>query len=227
VDMPSQNYTSLAMNAFSINWVDLTVVGFLFVGILRGRKRGMSEELLDLIKWTLIVIIGAFFYQPGGSFLAQNSMFSPLTCYLSVYSFIVLFLMLIFSFIRRSVGEKLVGSDTFGSAEYYLGMTGGLLRYACIVIVGMALLNARHYDPEEIAASAQYQQDNFGSSFFMTLPDLQREVFISSVIGHLAYNHLQPVFIKPTPARASNVVAARQRDGFLSEVLDKKLDKTR
>src|SRR5438876_11781531 len=97
---------------FNFSWVDLAVALLLGVGLWRGRKRGMSEELLDIIKWVLIVVTAGFLYQPGGQFLAQmTSVFSLLSCYVAVYMGLALLIVLFFSMIRKSVGSKLVGSD--------------------------------------------------------------------------------------------------------------------
>jgi uncharacterized membrane protein required for colicin V production len=184
---------------FSVSWVDLMVVVLLGVGIWRGRKRGMSEELIDIVKWALIVVIAGLLYEPSGRFLAQmTSIFSPLSCNLAAYIALAFAVIGLCAMVKKSVGDKVVGSDTFGSAEYYLGMIAGAFRYACIMLVGMAFLNARYYTPEEVAASTKYQLDNYGSSFFMTVPDLQTEVFHRSFAGRLTHEHLNVVLIRPT-----------------------------
>jgi uncharacterized membrane protein required for colicin V production len=212
---------------FSLSWVDLAVALLLVVGLWRGRKRGMSEELLDIIKWAVIVVAAAFLYGPGGKLLASMSLFSPLSCYLTVYLGVMLVVMTVFGFIRRGAGAKLVGSDVFGSAEYYLGMVAGFFRYTCIILVVMAFLNARYYTPEELRATAKYQQDNFGSSFFPTLPDLQQEVFTRSYSGRFTREYLNVVLIQPTPSvegkslnNDNNISHRRERSVY--DVLDKK-----
>lgn len=211
---------------FSLSWVDFAVAALLIVGVWRGRKRGMSEELLDIIKWALIVAVAGFLYEPAGSYLAQVSFFSPLSCYIACYIGIALIIVIFFSFVRKAVGAKLVGSDTFGSTEYYLGMMAGMFRYTCIMIVGMAFLNARYYSPEEIQASQKYQMDNYGSSFFVTLPDLQQEVFKRSFSGKFAAEYLQVVLIRPSSGEGKSLSEAgdlgRRRERSVNEVLDKK-----
>ena len=42
---------------FTLSWFDLVALAVLVVGLFRGRKRGMSEELLDVFQWLLIVVI--------------------------------------------------------------------------------------------------------------------------------------------------------------------------
>jgi uncharacterized membrane protein required for colicin V production len=211
----------------TLSWVDFAVVVLLGVGLWRGRKRGMSEELLDILKWALIVLVAGFLYQPCAQMLLGfTTIFSPLACHVTTYISLALIIAIIFAVIRRGAGAKLVGSDAFGSSEYYLGMMAGMFRYACIIIVGMSLLNARHYSPEEIKANTKYQEDNFGTTFFMTLPDLQQSVFGASVSGRLARQYLQIVLIQPMPGGGkdlsgiNNTANARERSMY--DVLDKK-----
>ena len=198
-------------------WIDLVTVGLIGVGLSRGRKRGMSEELLDMFKWLLIVAAGSYLYQPFGEMLSQATLFSTYFCYLIVYVGIVLFFKILFAGLKRKMGDKLVGSDVFGSGEYYLGMMGGACRYLCILIVGLALLHARYYSPEELKRSAAFQESNFGTAgLFPTLSTLQSEVFNSSFTGTMARQYLGMLLIRSTPPEekamgANSIVRARER----------------
>ena len=60
------------LKGFIVSWVDLLTLALVIAGVCRGRKRGMSEELLDLIKWLLTVVIAGRLYQPLGRVLAGN-----------------------------------------------------------------------------------------------------------------------------------------------------------
>ncbi len=209
-----------------INWVDVLIVVLLLLGIVRGRRRGISEELLDVIKWGVIVVACAFFYEPAGVFLAQNSVFSLLSCYVAMYAMIALLILLVFSFIRRSVGQKLVSSDAFGPTEYYLGMVAGMARYACVILVVMAILNARYFSPGEIGTQTKYQEDNFGTKLFPTLSGVQHETFAGSCLGRLTHEFLSPLLIRPTApedkklGEGGSVVRARER--AVKETLEKR-----
>jgi len=44
-----------AVTSLPFNWIDLAIVALIGVGVARGRKRGMSEELLAVIKWVVIL----------------------------------------------------------------------------------------------------------------------------------------------------------------------------
>ena len=215
------------MDTLNISWVDFMVVGLLGFGLWRGRKRGMSEEFLDIVKWVVTVVAAGFLYQPLGQLISQStSVLSTLACYVTTYLTLVLLIAIVFSFIRKGAGDKLIGSDAFGSAEYYLGMLSGSFRYACILLVAFAFLNDRHYSAEELKASEKYQLDNFGSSFFITLPDLQQEVFTRSMTGRCVREYLGFALIQSTPpggkqlGGANNIAHARERSVY--DVLDKK-----
>src|SRR5687768_5727792 len=93
-----------------LTWFDLLVLALVAYGIFRGRKRGMSEELLDVFQWLLIVALGAILYKPLGKMVAQGGWFSPLLSNIVAYVLIALIIKLIFSMIKRNVGEKLVQS---------------------------------------------------------------------------------------------------------------------
>ena len=207
------------MDKIILSWVDFAVVGLLFVGLWRGRKRGMSEELLDIIKWALIVVLAGLGYQPFAQLLLSfTTVFSPLSMYVASYMALALIITIIFSIIRKHAGAKLIGSDVFGSAEYYLGMLAGVFRYACIIIVGMSFLHAPLYTAEQIKAKIKYQEYNFGTTFFPSVPEFQRQVFKASMAGKFVDEYLQVVLITPTAggggedlAGKDNAARARER----------------
>src|ERR1700704_2049421 len=83
------------------NWFDLVVFVFLVIGLFRGRKRGMSEELLAIVQWLSIIVASACFYRPFGLFLVSVTGMSRLVCYIAAYLLIALGIKLFFSFIKR------------------------------------------------------------------------------------------------------------------------------
>ncbi len=189
------------MNAFSlpVGVFDLVFVGFLTIGVLRGRKQGMSEELLSLMKWLAVVFVCAAAYEPlGRVFVSSTNVFSSLSCYLMGYVAAALLVLTVFAAIKRALGGKLLGSDIFGSAEYYLGMGSGLVRFGCILVAVLALLNARAYDPEEVRAMENYQNVEFGKNYFPTLHTIQAMVFENSLSGSWIKGSLSFLLIKPT-----------------------------
>ncbi len=212
--------------SYLVGWVDLLVVLLLVVGVLRGRKRGMSEELLDVIKWSLIVLVAGLLYEPSGRWLSQMSVFSLLSSYIFAYVSIAVLIFSTFALIRNRIGEKLIGSDVFGSAEYYLGMVAGGYRYLCVMLVAMAFLNARYYSPTDLEAARKYQDWNFGTTIFPTPADLQREVFDNSLCGHLTQDYLNVILIHPTARDDKNIGGEgsirRQRERTINDIMEKR-----
>src|SRR5437016_7457098 len=190
---------NLGLDNLPVNAFDFALLAILVIGVLQGRKHGMSEELLAMIKWAAILVGCAFLYEPAGNLFAQStSMFSHLTCYLIVYITAAVLIFVGFAGIKRGLGGKLVGSDIFGGAEYYLGMASGLVRFTCILLVGLALLNARYFSQAEVDAMAASRKEIYGSDFFPGLHSLQSVVFERSLTGPWIRKGLGFLLIKPT-----------------------------
>lgn len=186
--------TSMSLNVF-----DLVVLLVLIAGIFCGRKRGMSVELLSLLQWIAILIGCGLLYRPLGSMFANSSrVLSLLTCYLLAYAVAAMAIVGLFGLVKKGLGGKLLGSDMFGGSEYYLGMGAGLLRFGCILLVVLAIINARGYDTAEVRAMELYQQKEYGSTYFPTLHTVQATVFEKSVSGPWIRDHLGFLLITPT-----------------------------
>ena len=188
------NPESLPFNAF-----DVILFVVLVVGIFRGRKHGMSEELMPLLTWLAILFICAVAYEPLGSlFTEQAGLFSKLSCYIISYVGLALIIIGLFAWLKRGLGGKLLGSDLFGKAEYYLGMGSGLIRFACITLVLLAVINARYYTAQEVKAEEKFQNDVYGSHYFPTWQNVQSTVFERSLTGPWIKENLSFLLIKPT-----------------------------
>jgi uncharacterized membrane protein required for colicin V production len=189
----------MSLDQLPINLFDLVVIIVLTAGITRGRKHGMSEELLNLLKWLAILFGCAAIYEPGGQFVGGfTTLFGRLSCYLVAYVGGALLMLLLFAGIKRALGGKLVGSDIFGRSEYYLGMASGLVRFSCMLLAALALLNARYFSPTEVRAMEKFQDDVYGSDYFPTLHSLQATVFDKSLTGPWIKQNLGFLLIKPT-----------------------------
>lgn len=188
----------MTLDNLPFNWFDIFVVIWLTMGIFRGRKRGMSEELMTFLQWIAIVVVGSIAYQPVGSWLHSTAKMGLLAAYIFAYLLAAGVVALAFVLIKRSLGGKLIGSDAFGKAEYYLGMPAGMLRFVCMLITALAILNARLYSREEIAAAQKFQMDNYGSEFFPGLQTVQSVVFEKSIVGPPIRKYLSFLLITPT-----------------------------
>lgn len=189
----------MSLDQLPINLFDFVVIAVLLAGVARGRQHGMSEELMSLLTWLAILFGCAAIYEPGGQMLAQfTSMFSRLACYVAAYVGGALLVLMLFAGIRRAFGGKLLGSDVFGRAEYYLGMGSGLVRFGCVLLAALALLNARYFSPTEVRAMQKYTDDVYGSDYFPTLHSMQVTVFDKSLTGPWIKKNLDFLLIKPT-----------------------------
>ncbi len=189
----------MSLDKLPVNLFDFVLVAVLVFGVLRGRKNGMSEELLNVLKWFALLVACALAYDPLGRLFAQSSrVLSLLTCYIMAYIAVALVVLIGFALVRRGLGGKLVGSDIFGKAEYPLGMVSGLIRAACMLLMAMALLNARFFSPLEVKAMEKFQNDMYGSNFFPGLHSLQSTVFEQSLTGPWIKEYLSFLLIKPT-----------------------------
>jgi len=103
-----------------------------------------------------------------------------------------------FALIKKAMGEKLISSEVFGRTEFYLGMMAGMVRWCCMLMMGLALLNARHFNQAEIKADVKYQNDVYGSTFFPKLYSIQAQVFEHSLTGPWIKDNLGFLLIKST-----------------------------
>jgi uncharacterized membrane protein required for colicin V production len=181
------------------NWFDVLLLVVVIVGIQRGRKHGMSEELLAMLKWIAIVVGCAFLYEPVGTMIAESPAFGKLSGYLMAYIAGIMLITAAFAILKKAAGGKLISADSFGKSEFYLGMIGGIVRFCCILLMFVALLNARYYSQDEVRADLKFQNDVYGSNFFPSLHDVQASVFEKSLAGPWIRQQLGMLLIKPTP----------------------------
>lgn len=194
-----------------VNWFDFAVLIMILLGINKGRKHGMSQEMMICFQWIAIVVAGGYFYRPVGDMLAQTStIFGRLSCYIAAYVLIGLAVKTIFLLIKKGMGGKLVGSSIFGGAEYYLGMFAGAIRFLCVLMAATALLNARYYSPQEITKAIAFQNNVYGSTFFPELYSVQEQVFKESFVGSLVKK--QASFLLIASTSPENRAIQRRKD---------------
>jgi len=186
------------MSNLPFNLFDILLVVVLVAGLVHGRKHGVSLELPGMIKWVSVLLICAAIYGPAGALMAAAGEFDLLPCYVAAYLASALLMFLLFSILERRLLPRLMGSDFFGRGEYFWGMGSCMLRYASILLVGLALLNAREFSPLEVKAMEQYQEDNYGSQIFPGLHSLQVAVFERSLVGSFIHDDLGFLLISPT-----------------------------
>jgi uncharacterized membrane protein required for colicin V production len=193
------------LNNVPSNWVDLLTGVVLFVGILRGRKRGMSLELLDTLQWIAIVVLAGLYYRTVAQFIAISPLMGKGFYNVTAYLLIVVTLKTVVVLLKRELGEKIVGADLFGRGEYYLGMVAGMVRFACIYFVALSILHAPYYSEQMLAEDRKSQEKNFGDIRFPTLGGTQQTFFKASATGWAAEKYLAEALIQPTDSKATGL----------------------
>jgi uncharacterized membrane protein required for colicin V production len=176
-----------ATNGLPFNWFDMTVVVVLGFGLFRGRRNGMAKEFLPLLQWLVMVSVCGLGYTMLAGVLAgfiPDKLWNCLVAYLAL----ALAVFIVFTILKQQFDEKLVKSNFFKGGEYYLGMLSAVVRYACVMLFVLALLNAPVYTQAEIAQQSAYDQKNFGGglfegNYFPHLFQVQAAVFKESFLG--------------------------------------------
>ena len=209
---------------FSYNWFDLVAGAVLIVGFFVGRKRGMSLELLTVLQWVAIVFLSALACDPFGRMMSDFSGLNPTLTYITAYLLTAIGVKVLFVLIRRMTGEKLVTRAVFGNLEYYLGMGAGVVRFACILLFGLALLNAKQYTKAEIEAKLKHQQDWAGSIYFPPFGTIQQAVFEDSLTGRAVKEFLsaQLINVDPSAAGAQTETIGKRREREVEEITIKR-----
>lgn len=196
---------------FAFNWFDVALVLVLAFGYWRGRKRGMTKELLPFAQWLAILLGASFGYVFVADWLQQQGVikqvfgnhFSERTAaVMSGYLSIALAVIMVFAGLKRKLNPKLEGSSFFGGNEYYWGVVAGVLRYICMVLVALALLNAPFYSAADIAKAKAYNNRWYGGGlkgyngdFIPSVDEVQASIFKESLIGPFIKDNLSMLLI--------------------------------
>jgi uncharacterized membrane protein required for colicin V production len=180
-----------------INLFDLLFLAVLAAGFVHGRKRGLSGEFPGLVKWLVVVFGCAILYQPVGNGIVQVRAVTHFTAYVLAYLLGIVLVFVLFAMVERRWRLRLAGQNLFGRAEYYLGMLAGTVRAACVLLVGLAILNAPGFNASDIQASQVFQNETFGSDLFPTVHSLQADVFERSLVGPWIRRGLPFLLIQP------------------------------
>ncbi len=217
------------MESLNVTWFDAVVVIMLGAGLFIGKKRGMSNELLDVLSWLMMVVVAALYYKPLADLLAKTASLSLYWASIMCYVGIAIVIKIIFSYVKRAVGEKLVGSDLFGRGEFYLGALAGALRFFCMVLMFVAILNAKFVTKAMVTAQNKAQEAEFGSAFFPTMGKIQGDVLFESTCGQFFREKLEAQLIEPVDANFSPVpkkpVGNKQREKAVWDATGEKGDK--
>jgi hypothetical protein len=183
---------SFSADNLPFNWFDVVLVAVLVFGMFRGRKNGMTKEFLPMLHWLATVLVCGLAYEIVGQLVSNWSGWTELTCYLLGYLCLLFLIFLVFHYLKKVMQPRLTGSNIFGSGEYYMGMASGMIRYACMLFIALALLNAPYYTAAEIKKEKDYAHQTYGAgekdfsgSFFLAFhpSQIQEAVFQKAFTG--------------------------------------------
>ncbi|HEU5396160.1 MAG TPA: CvpA family protein [Verrucomicrobiae bacterium] len=188
-------------------WFDIAVLLVMLAGFMRGRRNGMSVELLDMMKWLAIVVLGSLYYRPIGDWLARCVSVTHNYADLLVYVFIILAVLTGFAALKRLAGGKLVSRETFGRMDARLGMLAGVVHYLCCVLVAIVIINTPLYGPKELSRP---------------LSRLQQQVIYSSATGLFVREYFRVSLIEPvpeTPSTSTSVTMAKRQEQEVDDAM--------
>src|SRR5215469_13212337 len=99
----------LTTDSLPVNWFDATILVVLGVGLFRGRKNGMTKEILPTLQWVITVIASGLAYGLVAQIyisscgMGQHRVLATVLAYLSIAAVIFL----IFSGIKQSLNKRL------------------------------------------------------------------------------------------------------------------------
>ena len=187
------------MNLAELNlaWFDGAVLLLLWVGLIRGRTKGVSSQLLELLQWLGTVFLGVLLYRPIGHWLQPHLQVSSVAANVIAFLLIGGLLKLAIARLEDGMSEKLLSGDYFGRMEYPLGMLAGVLIHAAMILAALSLTRARLVTTEEVNLARKKQLAELGSTFFPDLGKVQEEIFEKSMSGKFIHQHLGQHLIQP------------------------------
>lgn len=200
------------MKNLAFSWFDVVVVALICVGFWRGRRNGLSNEFIPMLMWLGISVGGALLYKPLGQFLAGFNVFSLLSSYLAAYIGFAIIVAILFSMLKKALGDKLASSDFFGRIEYYGGTVAGAIRFLAITLFVFSLIGARKITAQELEATARMQKQNFEGISFPTFGSVQQDVIYASFTGTLIRENAPFLMIEPTVPEAKALGGGKRED---------------
>ena len=199
---------NLALDNLPVNWFDGVVAGMLIIGLFRGRKHGMSKEVLPLLKWVSLVVVCGLWYQMAAQLLVNTAQLSQVPSCIFGYLLLAFVIVLVFMVLNWLLVRRRAENNLFGGGEYYLGMLSGMIRFACMLLAGLALLNAPFYTAADITKHDAYVKRWFGGGlysgdYFPSLYTIQEQVFAKSFTGPYIKDYLGPLLIETAPPLAA------------------------
>jgi len=187
------------------NWFDLVLLAWLVFGAVRGLMRGMSLELLGLLEALAAVAICGYLHKPLGLWFTDFAGVTREFAYVFVYLCLLALIVSGFGWVKNSTGGKIVSSDLFGRAERLLGMFAGMLRYAAVALIFLAVMNVQSYTKADVDAA----ESGKPPGKLPSLVKLHFQITRESYLADAARKHLGIILIEPQTPPPKTVIKVR------------------
>ena len=201
--------SSLSLGHLPFGWFDVVLLAVIALGFFRGRKNGMTKEVLPMFQWLTTVLVCGLGYEMVGQMFLNAAKLDVLSAYLAGYLSLAFLVFLLFVVLKKMLMPRLTGSNFFGSMEYYLGTASGIIRFVCLLFFALALLNAPYYTTADIAAKKAYNARTFGGGmkgysgdFFPSVQSVQESIFRGSFTGPYIHEYLGVLLINTASVNA-------------------------
>ncbi len=190
---------------------DIILAAVIAFGFWRGRRNGMTKEIIPLSQSLVMIIACTLGYGILGQFLAHSGVIHSVfgtfikentAAAVTAYLLIALVVYMAFSPLKVRFRERVDGGNSFGNSEYYLGMMSGVVRYTCLAVFCLALLNAPVYSQFDIQNRQEFNKhwfggglDGYNGDFIPSMDEIQSAVFKDSMLGPEIKNNLSMLLI--------------------------------
>jgi hypothetical protein len=151
-----------------------------------------------------VVLVGGLTYSFVGQLYKNVTSLDRVTCFVLGYLSVAAVVWLLANIPKHKYADKLAVSNFFGASEFYLGMLSGMVRFACILLFVLAVLNAPVYSETDIVKQDSYDKTNYGGglyqgSYFPHIYTIQDAAFGKSFLGSCIKKYLGPLLINTVP----------------------------
>src|SRR5258706_11360020 len=107
--------SSMSLENLPFGWFDVVLLAMIGLGVFRGRKHGMTKEVLPMFEWVAIVLLCGLCYEMAGQLFVNVAKLEVLGAYISGYLSLALLVFLLFIILKKMLLPRLIGSNVFGS----------------------------------------------------------------------------------------------------------------
>jgi hypothetical protein len=128
-----------------------------------------------LLKWVSLVVVCGIWYPLAAQLLVNTVQLSQVPSCIFGYLLLAFVVVLVFMFLKWLLASRLGDKILFGGGEYYLGMLSGMIRFACMLLAVLALLNAPVYTAQDIKKHEAYVKRGSAADCIAAISPATRE----------------------------------------------------